>query len=651
MKHLWLLFFSLSFHPFIQAQDYPIAAVPLSNVKIQQGFWYPRIESARTVTIPHSFEECEQTGRIDNFAVAGGLKKGTFQGTRFDDSDVFKVVEGAAYSLQNHYDPKLDRYLDSLITLFAAAQEPDGYLYTIRTIYKDSTGLKDWIAGPTRYSFENGSHELYNVGHMYEAAVAHFKATGKRSLLDVAVKNANHLVKTIGPKPGQMIVVPGHEETEIGLIKLYGVTGDKRYLDLARFFVDMRGRSDKRPLFLDAHNLGPAYFQDHKPVVQQNEAVGHAVRAQYLYASMTDLAILLRDTAYTNAVMRIWNDATTKKQYVTGGVGARANGEAFDDAYVLPNDAAYAETCAAVANLLWNQRMFQLTGESKYIDVFERVLYNGFLGGVSIAGDQFFYVNPMSSKGKNDYSNGEAAKRSPWYGAACCPTNVSRFLPSLPGYVYAVRNNELFVNLFIDSQSDITLNNNPVSVNQQTAYPWDGSINLTISPKQAASFPVLIRIPGWATGQPMPGDLYRFTSSKGQAPKLTVNGKAVPIQTENGYVKLLRTWKKGDKITLTLDMPVQQLVANEKLKADNGKVAIQRGPVVYCAEGVDNGGQALNTTVRADQTFTPEFRKDMLGGVMVLKSGDAKPTTLIPYYAWSNRGPNEMAIWFGMAPK
>jgi DUF1680 family protein len=651
MKHsFWFLAVFMSTQVAL-AQEYPITAVPLSSVKIQSGFWYDRLEAARNVTIPHAFHKIEETGKLDNFAVAGGLKKGTFNGIRFDESDVYKVMEGAAYTLQNRYDAKLDRYLDSLITLVAAAQEPDGYLYTIRTIFKDSTGLKDWIAGPSRYAFENGSHELYNVGHLYEAAIAHFQATGKRTLLDVAIKNANHLVKTIGPKPGQMIVVPGHEETEIALVKLFRLTGEKRYLDLARFFVDMRGRGDKRSLFQDAHNLGPTYFQDLKPVVQQTEAAGHAVRAQYLYAAMTDLAAIQHDQPIRDAVMKIWEDATTRKQYITGGVGARENGEAFDEPYVLPNDAAYAETCAATANLLWNHRLFLLTGESKYMDVFERVLYNGFLGGVSIEGNSFFYVNPMSSNGKKDFSNGEPARRSPWFGINCCPSNVARFLPSLPGYIYALRNNELFINLFADSQTEVTMSETPVTIQQQSNYPWDGAIRMTVSPKKAVAFPIMIRVPGWATNQPMPGDLYRYATQTASAIKLTINGKLTPVAIENGYLKLYRTWKTGDVLTLTFDMPVREVVANEKVKSTKGKVAIERGPIVYCAEGVDNNGQALSITATGNQPFTPEFRKELLGGVTVLKSAGTKPVTLIPYYAWNNRGVTEMAVWFGSIRK
>ena len=628
------------------SQTSPITSIPLKDVKLHQGFWHDRLETSRKVMVPHAFHECEETGRIDNFAVAGGLKKGVFKGTRFDDSDVFKVVEGAAYTLQNNYDPKLDHYLDSLIVLFAAAQEPDGYLYTIRTINKDTTGSYDWIAGPTRYSFENGSHELYIAGHLYEAAVAHYQATGKKNLLDIATKNADHLVKTIGPKPGQMIVVPGHQEIELALVRLYRVTNKKEYLDLAHFFVDMRGRSDKRTLFLDEHKLGPSYFQDQVPVVRQKEAVGHAVRAQYLYAAVADMLTIEDDPQYSNAIRNIWNDATFKKQYVTGGVGAREDGEAFDAAYVLPNENAYAETCSAIANLIWNHKMFLYTGESKYMDVFERTLYNGFLGGMSVSGNQFFYVNPMASNGVNDFGQGTGATRQKWFGCACCPTNVTRFLPSLPGYVYATKANELIVNLFMDSESELRVNNNPVKINQKTNYPWDGTIKITLSPAKAATFPLSIRIPGWANGQAIPGDLYTYQDKQSKPIVLTINGKKTPAILENGYLKLTRLWKAGDEVTLALDMPVRKVISNENIKTNQGKIALERGPVLYCAEGKDNQGKALSITMSPEQSFTSEYQKDFLGGLTVLKSNDAKASVLIPYYAWANRGANEMVIWF-----
>ncbi|RIV19921.1 glycoside hydrolase family 127 protein [Fibrisoma montanum] len=628
----------------VTAQDYPIVPVAFTNVKINGGFWQPRLETNRTVTIPFDFKKCEETGRIDNFAVAGGLKKGTFRGIRYDDSDVFKVVEGAAYSLQTHYDPTLDNYLDTLISYFAAAQEADGYLYTIRTILKDSTAKKDRDAGATRFSFMAGSHELYNVGHMYEAAVAHFQATGKRTFLNVALKNADYLMRTIGPD--KLIVVPGHQEIEIGLVKLYRVTNDKRYLDFARFLLDMRGRSDKRALFPDPSRTGNGsqYLQDHQPVTQQREAVGHAVRAGYMYAAMTDIAAMQQDKAYLDALTAIWNDVVERKQYLTGGLGAREHGEAFGNAYELPNDVAYAETCAAVANLLWNHRMFLLTGQSKYMDVFERVLYNGFLAGVSLEGDKFFYVNPLASDGKRKFNVGVAAERAPWFGTSCCPTNVVRFLPSLPGYVYAVKNNDVFVNLFLSNTSNLTVGKTPVQIQQQTNYPWDGAVTMTVSPRNAQAFDLLVRIPGWTLGKPMPGSLYSYVRNIGATPTLTVNGKAVPVKIDNGYARISRTWKPGDRVALRMEMPVREVMANQQVKDDAGRVAIERGPIVYCAEAADNGGKALDLTVAAEQTFTPVVEKDKLGGITALKSGNL---TLIPYYAWAHRGPNEMAVWFG----
>ncbi|GAB3807330.1 glycoside hydrolase family 127 protein [Spirosoma humi] len=630
------------------AQDYPIVPVPFTSVTINGGFWQPRLTTNRTVTIPFDFKKCEETGRISNFAIAGGLAKGTFRGLRYDDSDVFKVVEGASYSLQTKYDPQLDRYLDSLITLFAAAQEPDGYLYTIRTILKDSTNKKDNQAGPTRFSYVAGSHELYNVGHMYEAAVAHFLATGKRSFLNVALKNADYLMRTIGPD--KLIVVPGHQEIELGLVKLYRVTNDKRYLDFARFLLDMRGRSDKRTLFPDPANSGQgaSYLQDQVPVTQQKEAVGHAVRAGYMYAAMSDIAAIQQDKAYMNALLAIWSDVVERKQYLTGGLGARGHGEAFGAAYELPNDVAYAETCAAVANMLWNHRMFLLTGESKYMDVFERVLYNGFLSGVSLEGDSFFYVNPLASDGQRKFNVGQAATRAPWFGTSCCPTNVVRFMPSLPGYVYATKGDNLFVNLFLTNQSKLVVNGKPVKIQQTTNYPWDGKVSVTVRPEKAQPFTLQIRMPGWASGKPMPGRLYSYVNKASKPLILRVNGQVVKYTVDNGYAKVSRTWKPGDRLDWTLDMPVREVKADEQVADDHHKVAIERGPILYCAEGVDNGGKALTLAIPAGMTFTPTLQPEKLGGIVSL-SGNApgRSLNLIPYYAWSHRGPNEMAVWFG----
>lgn len=635
-----------SFPSSVLAQDYPIVPAPFTSVTIDGGFWQPRLATNRTVTIPFDFKKCEETGRINNFAVAGGLSTGTFRGLRYDDSDVFKVVEGASYSLQTHYDAKLDRYLDSLITLFAAAQEPDGYLYTIRTILKDSTECTDKQAGPTRFSYVAGSHELYNVGHMYEAAVAHFLATGKRTFLTVALKNADFLIRTIGPD--KLVLVPGHQEIEIGLVKLYRVTNDKRYLDFARFLLDMRGRADKRTLFPDPaqSGQGASYLQDHLPVTQQKEAVGHSVRAGYMYAAMTDIAAIQHNKAYLDALLAIWGDVVEHKQYLTGGLGARGHGEAFGEAYELPNDVAYAETCAAVANMLWNHRMFLLTGNSKYMDVFERVLYNGFLAGVSLEGDQFFYVNPLASDGKRKFNVGQAATRAPWFGTSCCPTNVVRFLPSLPGYVYATKSDTLYVNLFLTNQAKLTVGGRAVNLQQQTNYPWDGKITLIVRLAKPQAFTLLVRLPGWASGKPMPGQLYQYVNATATAPQLRVNGRVVRYTVQNGYASIHRNWLPGDRLELTMDMPVRQVKATDRVVDDAGKVAIERGPIVYCAEGVDNGGKALALTIPAGTTFRPGMQPEKLGGIVSLTSA-ANSLTLIPYYAWSHRGANEMAVWFG----
>ncbi len=415
--------------------DYPYQPVPLNQVVIREGFWLPRFETNRLVTVWADFRKSEETGRISNFARAGKLEEGPFRGIPFDDSDVFKIVEGAAYTLATHPDPKLDTYLDGLIAKMAAAQEPDGYLYTARTL-----GFTNGMTGPTRWSNLAHGHELYNVGHMYEAAVAHFAVTGKRALLDVARKNADLIDKTFGPAPDQLKGVPGHQEIEIGLCKLYRATGETRYLDLAKFFIDMRGRSDLR-----GKVFGP-YCQDHIPVVQQTEAVGHAVRAGYLYTGMADVAALTGDRALIAAIDALWENVVSKKMHLTGGIGARRSGEAFGDNYELPNETAYLETCAAIANALWNQRMFLLHGDAKYIDVLERIIYNGFLSGISLSGDQFFYPNPLACDGRFRFNHGDLV-RSPWFGCSCCPVNVVRFIPQIASFTYAQRDETVYVNL------------------------------------------------------------------------------------------------------------------------------------------------------------------------------------------------------------
>jgi uncharacterized protein len=630
--------------------DYPIRPVPFTQVRFTDAFWAPRLETNRTVTIPYAFRMNEETGRVDNFRKAARLMSGPHVGKRYNDTDVYKAMEGTAYSLLLHPDPALESRLDELVALIAKAQEPDGYLYTARTIDRQNPAAG---AGPERWYYLRGSHELYNSGHMFEAAVAHFQATGKRTFLDIAVKNADLLVRTFGPD--KLRDIPGHQEVEIGLAKLYRVTGKQAYLDLAKFFLDERGRPRERPLYpadspFALYN-GREYMQDHKPVLQQDEAVGHAVRAMYMYAGMADVAALCGEADYVRAIDRLWANVVGKKLYLTGGVGARHTSEAFGDAYELPNAEAYTETCAAIGNAFWNHRLFLLHGEARFMDVFERVLYNGLLSGVSLAGDRFFYQNPLASNG--------GVERSAWFEVACCPPNMTRFLPSLPGYVYAVRGSDLFVNLFIGSTAEIEVAGHRVRVVQETRYPWDGLVKIRVEGDLPPDLALLVRIPGWARGEAVPGDLYRFLDTTKEQAALRVNGRAASIELENGYARIRRVWKAHDVVELTLPMPVRMVVAHPSVAADAGRVALQRGPLVYCVEAADNGGSVRNLALSDAASLAAEFRPDLLNGVILVtgrrvegekRALRAEETgewlfVAVPYYGWANRGAGEMAVW------
>ncbi len=634
-----------------RSNQYPLRPVPFTDVTIDDAFWLPRLETNRLVTIPFDFRKCEETGRIDNFAKAGGLMDGEFVGIFFNDSDVFKVIEGASYSLSLHPDEKLEKYLDGLIAKIAAAQEDDGYLYTVRTIDPERVPP---ASGPVRWSNVRVGHELYNVGHLYEAATAHYRATGKRTLLDTALKNADLIASVFGPDGKRD--VPGHEEIEIGLCKLYLATGERKYLDLAKFFLDERGRPRGRELY-------GAYCQDHEPVVEQSEAVGHAVRAGYLYSGMADAAALTGDKSYTDAIDRIWENVVSRKLYLTGGIGARHSGEAFGNDFELPNLSAYNETCAAIANAMWNHRLFLLHGDGKYIDVLERVIYNGFLSGVSLSGDSFFYPNPLESDGSHE--------RSPWFGCSCCPANVVRFLPSLPGYAYAAKDDTVFVNLYIGGGASVALDNGTIRLEQKTRYPWDGKIRIIVTPGRERSFALNLRIPGWARGRPVPSDLYRYEKAPAAEPSLRVNGRPLPLVMEKGFTRIRRTWKNGDTIDLVLPMPIRRVLCSEKVEANQGRVALERGPIVYCAEWADNHGLVHNISLPEEAPLKAEHCPDLLGGVTVITgtipavfegadgpaaTRDGKtivktqPFTAIPYYAWAHRGPGEMAVWLASRP-
>ena len=602
-----------------------LRAVGFTDVVIADEFWAPRMETNRKVTVPYNFKKCEETGRIDNFAKAGGLMEGKFEGIYFNDSDLYKVIEGAAYSLKIHRDPELEKYVDGVIEKIAAAQWEDGYLYTFYSLPERQP--------EKRWTDVQSKHELYCAGHFFEGAAAYYQATGKRKILDVAIRLADYIDSVFGPDKKRD--VPGHEEIEIGLVKLYGVTGDEKYLKLAKFFLDERGHAE-------GHKLYREYSQDHKPVVEQDSAVGHAVRAGYLYSGMADVAALTGDNGYVEALERIWWDVVSKKLYITGGIGARGGGESFGKDYELPNKSAYCETCAAIANAMWNHRMFLLGGDAKYIDVLERVIYNGFLSGISLSGDKFFYPNPLASDG--DY------QRSPWFGCACCPTNIVRFMPSLPGYAYAQQGDVLYVNLFIGGSATIKMADNTVRLVQETRYPWDGDVKITVEPKRSGELTICVRIPGWARNEPVPSDLYYFLNESSEKAKLKVNGEPVDLNIDKGFARISRRWEKGDVIELNLPMPIRRVVSHENVKDNAGRAAIQRGPVVYCFEGVDNPQGVAKLVLPADTKLYTEYRSDLLGGIVTIKSQGEIPqesieVVAIPYYAWAHRGKSEMAVW------
>ena len=619
--------------------DSRLQPVPFTAVTVADTFWAPRLETNRRVTIPFALAKCEETGRIDNFAKAGRLMSGAFRGLYYDDSDVFKVLEAAAYSLATHPDAALDRHLDDVVAKVAAAQEPDGYLYTNRTI--DPANVQPQ-AGPQRWSNLKASHELYNVGHLYEAAVAHFRATGKRSLLDVALKSAELILRTFGP--GARGDPPGHQEIEIGLARLYGVTNDRRFLNLARFFLDQRGRDhDVRPSY-------GTYAQDHKPVAEQHEVVGHAVRALYMYCGMADVAALSGDDAHRAALDALWRDMVGRKFAITGGVGARKDGESFGDPYELPNDTSYNETCAAIANVFWQHRMYLLSRDGRYLDVLERSLYNGLLAGVSLSGDRFFYVNPLASDGVTPFNYGGEVTRAPWFKCSCCPVNVARFLASLGGYVYAAAERELSINLFVAGRAEVDVPSiGRVRVVQETRYPWDGRVRITVeAPGVEVEFTLRLHIPGWAQGRPVPSDLYRYVDADVPPVSLRVNGLEVDARIDRGMAVLRRAWRRGDWIELDLPMPVRRVVSHQSVTANAGRLALERGPIVYCLEASDNDGDIAQLSLPDAAPIDAEYRPDLLGGVAILRCKTPN-FTAVPYYAWSHRGPGAMTVWLKRA--
>ena len=654
---------------------YPIDPVPFTRVKlVPQSFWGQRLETSRKVTVPLAFQKCEETGRYLNFEQAArhladtsqvfAIKEGTFS---FDDTDPYKTIEGASYLLQTFPDARLRRYVDSVVTIIGRAQEPDGYLYTART--QNPQHPHPWAGDRRWVKEEDLSHELYNLGHMVEAAIAHYQATGSRQFLDIAIRYADCVCREVGPREGQACVVPGHQIAEMALAKLYLVTGDRKYLDEARFFLDYRGKT----------TIVHDYSQAHKPVVEQREAVGHAVRAGYMYAGMADVAALTGDSAYIRAIDAIWENIVSKKLYITGGVGATNAGEAFGRNYELPNMTAYCETCAAIANVYVNYRLFLLHGEARYFDVLERSLMNGVLSGYALTGDGFFYPNPLESDGQHE--------RRAWFGCACCPSNLCRFIPSLPGYVYAVgdegtkangaamasgatktskatkatkSSGTLFVNLFLPNTASLSIGGKEVVVSQQTAYPFDGDIALTVEKNRAGRFTLKLRLPGWAQNRPVPSSLYSYQGAGNPSFSCSVNGDIVAVSpSSDGYLTLDRQWKKGDRVVLHLDMQPRVVVADDRVQADRGRVAVERGPLVYCAEHPDNafdifscvlpkqprftlGQETIAGTTLTTLKTTAQLLETATDGRLTLKD---VPLTLIPYYAWAHRGRGRMRVW------
>ncbi len=622
--------------------DYPITAVAAHEVHLHDAFWAPRLETNRTVTIPYAFAQCETTGRVDNFAIAAELATGAQCGVfPFDDSDLYKVIEGASYTLMTHPDQQLEQYLDSMITLIAQAQEADGYLYTART--NKANFLERW-GGTERWSRLSGSHELYNLGHLYEAAAAHVTATGKHTLLDVALKSASLLKREF--RPGRHETPPGHQEIEIGLIKLFRVTGDSSLVRLAKFFLDQRGRRG------NGRDLWGTYSQDHAPVLLQNEAVGHAVRELYMVSGMLDVAALGGFPAYADAAQRLWTDIVTKKMYLTGGVGGQGMIEGFGPAYELPNKSAYCETCASIAHILASQRLFLLSGDAAYVDVLERTLYNAALSGIGMSGNKFFYPNPLASRGH---------LRSPWFDCACCPSNVTRFVPQIPGFIYAHRRDSVFVNLFATSEATIQIEGTEVKLSQKTGYPREGVVTISVDPARPVEMTLLVRIPGWARNQPVPGDLYRpFRSSTDEVTVAVGDQQPASVLAErNGYLPVSRRWKQGDTVRLGFPMVIRRVIAHDSVEADRGRVALERGPLVYCAEWIDQpGGRVLNLVLPDSAVLRSTERNDLLRGInkvtgtgyevrLEKRNSVATPAmiTTIPYYAWAHRGKGEMTVW------
>lgn len=637
---LVLLFIGIaSFCTFGQQKFAQLSPVNFSKVKITDNFWKFRIDKVTDVTIPVCIDQTEfKTPRIRNFEKVARKKGEKHEGIFYDDSDVYKAIEAIAYSLSNNPNPQLENKADEWIDKIAAAQLPDGYLntwYTLGDLNKRWTDMS--------------MHEDYIGGHLIEAAVAYFDATGKKKLLDVAIRFADHFDSLFGP--GKRHWVTGHQELELALVKLYRATNQKRYLLLSNWLLEERGHKYAVGYtWTDWRDT--AYAQDVIPVKQQKEITGHAVRAMYMYSGAADVASQMGDVAYMDAMKAVWEDVVYRNMYITGGIGSSGSNEGFSLDFELPNENAYCETCASVGMVFWNHRMNLLTGDSKFVDVLERSLYNAANDGLSVDGKTFFYGNVLASDGRH--------KRSEWFGTACCPSNIARLIESLGNYIYAQTENSIYINLFVGSSTAIEIGKSKVAITQESNYPWQGSIKITLSPEKKTKFSLNLRIPGWALGKPVPGDTYSYLNYSGSTYSVNINGKPAPFSLENGYVSINREWKKNDVVELNLPMEVRRVVARTEVKDNVNRVAFERGPLVFCLEHPDNNGKAFNVFVPDNAVLTSEFDKNLLGGTQIIKTDvpvvttsadgmeiktEIRTITAIPYFLWNNRGQGQMQVW------
>jgi uncharacterized protein len=633
-------------------ENRPLTPVSYRDVHLSAGFWNTWQETNRKAIIPYVLRRLEQAGHIDNFAKAAGTTGGKSVGEIYYDSDLYKVIEGASYCLASEPSPRLAAEVDRLIAIIAAAQQPDGYLDT-------PSVLRD----PKQRWKSPGRHELYCAGHLLEAAAAHYEATGKKDLLRVACRLADHLAATFGPGPTQVHFPPEHQGVELGLLRLSQATGQRRYADLANYFLDQRGRTKGRGSY------GP-YAQDHRPVLEQTEAVGHAVRAAYMYAAMAELEGCGRRLDYDAPLQNIFADLCRGKMFVSGGVGLLQQGnsyESFTDAWFLPNDQPDVDTCSVIGLVFWLHRMNLLHPDGRYGDMIERILYNRLLAGVSLDGTRFFYGCPLESRGPGTFNRGPGAEcdvrhtRPKWFSCVCCPTNIPRILPVIGGYAYAQRDGCLYIDQYVPGEAKVHLGNAEVNVVVATDYPWDGHIRIELRPPRASEFALYLRIPGWARGEEFPGGLYRAENFNDK-PAMKLNGRAMELpEVRGGFARIQRQWQSGDSVELLLPMAIRRIHADSRVASTRGRVALMRGPVLYCVEGIDAGGHARQLVLPRGAAICAEHRADFLGGVTVLRgtateSIEAKAEnrsigfTAIPFYAWDNREPGDMVVWLRESP-